>query len=113
LAVIRIQDGVARLLGREVRVRSLKVVAGRSYWMRTRVRGIDQTHLDVRVWRVGTRQPTRWAVSRIDRRPASSRGRAGLRMTLAPNAGRAAVRLGIDDVRVRRAQAIAAIADAD
>lgn len=60
LAVVRVRGGIARLLGRETRVRSVKVVAGRSYWLRTRVRGIDAIHVDARVWRVGTQQPQRW-----------------------------------------------------
>ena len=69
LAVIRIQDGVARQLGRQVRVPSLKVVAGRSYWMRTRVRGVDQAHLDVRD--LAGRDPTAHPLDRLPHRSAS------------------------------------------
>ncbi len=114
LSIIRARNGEASRLGVETRVRGLRIVRGERYWLRTRIRGVAATHVDARIWRSGTRQPSRWTVARVDRRaPVAARGRVGVRVSLAPDTGASAVTLHFDELRVRRAQSLAEVATVD
>ncbi|MBX3029583.1 MAG: right-handed parallel beta-helix repeat-containing protein [Chloroflexi bacterium] len=108
VAVLRVRGRVLQPIGSEVAVQGVRVTSGRTFWLRTRVRGTQPTAIDVRIWRDGRPQPARWTVRRMDRRSAITRGGSvAIRLGRATEPGAKALSVRIDDVRVRRAVALA------
>ncbi|MCY7419889.1 MAG: hypothetical protein LH650_15630, partial [Chloroflexi bacterium] len=68
LSIVRVRRGVSVRVGQERRVAGVRVVPGRSDWLRVGIRGVAPPRIDARGWRAGARQPPRGARWRVDRR---------------------------------------------
>ncbi len=104
LAVIRVRPaGGGRQLGREVRVRGLRLAPGGSLAVRARINGATPVRLRARVWQGGGSEPSTWQIKRQDWGGAiTAPGAIGLRVALADHGTAAPVRVAIDNLTVLR-----------
>ena len=104
LAVFRFRThGGSRAIGREVRVRGLRLVPGRALAVRARVSGTDPVLFRARVWSTGRAEPSAWQLkARNSGRALTAAGATGVRVALARDDASTRAHVIIDGLQVYR-----------